>query len=162
LTHPERTRGEIRRDYPALARLHASRADAIIVISESTAREVERQLGVPRDRMTVCSPGAPPWQLRAEAPKDGYALVVGTLEPRKNVGALLAAYAALVTRRRDVPRLILAGKALASAAGWLDRIARAPLAGRVEHIGYVEAPDRQRLYAGACLLVQPSFDEGFG
>jgi len=162
LSHPERTRAEIRRDYPALARRHARRADGIVVISQFTAREVERQLGVPSDRITVCTPGAPPWEPRHQAPADGYILFVGTLEPRKNVGGLLDAYEQLVTRRRAVPRLVLAGKAPPDASSWLDRIARAPLAGRVEHIGYVEAPNRRALYEGARLLVQPSFDEGFG
>jgi hypothetical protein len=47
LAHPERTRAEIRRDYPVLVREHAHRADAIIVPSRFTATEVERQLGVP-------------------------------------------------------------------------------------------------------------------
>ncbi|HEY6212340.1 MAG TPA: glycosyltransferase, partial [Vicinamibacterales bacterium] len=37
LSHPERTRAEIRRDYPALARDHAQRADRVIVVSEFTA-----------------------------------------------------------------------------------------------------------------------------
>jgi glycosyltransferase involved in cell wall biosynthesis len=32
----------------------------------------------------------------------------------------------------------------------------------VEHLGYVRAEDRERLYAGACALVLPSLDEGFG
>ena len=162
LAHPERTRAEIRRDYPALAREHALRADGIVVISQFTAREVERQLGVPPDRISVCTPGAPDWEPRRQQPADGYILFVGTLEPRKNVAGLLDAYEQLVTRRRDVPRLVLAGKALPEARPWLERIARAPLNGKVEHMGYVEAPNRRALYEGARLLVQPSFDEGFG
>jgi glycosyltransferase involved in cell wall biosynthesis len=162
LTHPERTRAEIRRDYPALAREHARRADGIIVISEFTKREVERQLGIAPDRISVCTPGAPPWTPRSHAPSNGYVLFVGTLEPRKNVGGLLDAYEQLVTRRNDVPRLVLAGKALPEAGPWLERLTRPPLHGRVEHIGYVEAPNRRALYEGARLLVQPSFDEGFG
>jgi hypothetical protein len=32
LTHPERTRGEIRRDYPSLVHHHARRADRVIVV----------------------------------------------------------------------------------------------------------------------------------
>jgi glycosyltransferase involved in cell wall biosynthesis len=108
------------------------------------------------------SSGAPAWEPRRLAPTDGYILFVGTLEPRKNVGGLLDAYEALVTRRRQTPRLVLAGKALQEARPWLDRIARAPLMGHVEHIGYVEARNRRALYEGARLLVQPSFDEGFG
>jgi glycosyltransferase involved in cell wall biosynthesis len=162
LKHPERTRGEIRRDYPALAREHAHRADGIIVISQFTAREVERQFGVPPDRISVCTPGAPPWKPRKARPTDGYVLFVGTLEPRKNVGGLLDAYEQLIARRRDLPRLVIAGRALDESKPWLDRIARPPLNGHVDHVGYVEATDRRALYEGAALLVQPSFDEGFG
>ncbi len=47
LAHPERTRAEMRRDYPALIRTHAARADAVIVPSRFTAGEVERLLNVP-------------------------------------------------------------------------------------------------------------------
>jgi glycosyltransferase involved in cell wall biosynthesis len=162
LKHPERTRGEIRRDYPALARNHAHRADGIIVVSQFTAREVERQFGVPSDRISVCTPGAPPWTPRPAPATDGYILFVGTLEPRKNVGGLLDAYEQLIARRRDVPRLVIAGKALDGSKPWLDRIAQSPLQGHVEHIGYVDATKRRALYQGAALLVQPSFDEGFG
>jgi glycosyltransferase involved in cell wall biosynthesis len=161
LAHPERTRGEIRRDYPALAREHAHRADAIIVPSRFTAGEVERQLGVAADRIAVCSPGAPPWRPRAAAPRDGYVLFFGTLEPRKNVGTLLMAYEQLLGRRR-MPELVLAGQATAESRSWLEQIARPPLAGRVRHIGYVDPANRRELYAGARLLVQPSFEEGFG
>ena len=50
---------------------------------------VERVLGVPPERIAVCSPGAPDWKPRAAAPKDGYVLFFGTLEPRKNVSGLL-------------------------------------------------------------------------
>ncbi len=46
LSHPERTRAEIRRDYPVLVTAHARRADAILVPSAYTAGEVERLLGV--------------------------------------------------------------------------------------------------------------------
>ena len=57
---------------------------------------------------------------------------------------------------------MLAGKATAEARPWLERIARPPLAGHVRHVGYVEPANRQALYEGARLLVQPSFEEGFG
>ena len=187
LTHPERTRAEIRRDYPGLARAHARRADAVLVPSAYTAGEVERLLGVARDRMAICPAGAPDWAPRAAAPKNGYVLFFSTLEPRKNVGGLLDAYQQLLAGtatapaagpanrlfqgdvgeeaghgRRGVPELVLAGRATDEAKPWLDRISRPPLAGAVRHIGYVEAGDRRALYEGARLLVQPSFDEGFG
>ena len=167
LKHPERTRAEIRRDYPTLVAAHARRARRIITISEFTASEIVQYLGIPRDRIVVAVPGAPDWRPRPAPPADGYVLFVGTLEPRKNVGALLDAYERLLGpapggRRRDVAPLVLAGKATADARPWLERIERPPLKGRVRHVGYVEPDRRQELYAGARLLVQPSFEEGFG
>lgn len=163
LKHPERTRAEIRRDYPALARSHAHRAGRVIVVSEFTAREVQNAFELPADRLSVCSPGAPPgWRPRDLVPAEGYVLFFGTLEPRKNVGALLDAYARLAETRRDLPALVLAGQATEQSGPWLARLERPPLQGRVRHIGYVDPIDRYALYAGACLLVQPSFEEGFG
>ena len=166
LAHPERTRAEIRRDYPPLAREHARRADRIIVPSRFTAREVERELAVAPDKIAVCSPGAPDWTPRRVAPKDGYVLFFGTLEARKNVGGLLDAYERLMARPSDgapaIPQLVLAGKATPESQAWLDRAARPPLNGVVRHVGYVEPANRRQLYEGARLLVQPSFEEGFG
>lgn len=162
LDHPERTRAEIRRDYPALARAHARQADQVIVVSRFTAGEVERRLGVPADRISVCSPGAPSWEPRTTEPSDGYVLFFGTLEPRKNVGGLLDAYEILARRGKTRTPLVLAGKATAEAAAWLARIGRPPLEGLVRHIGYVDPAHRRALYEGAVALVQPSFEEGFG
>ena len=162
LAHPERTRAEIRRDYPPLVRSHAARADHILVPSRFTAGEVERLLSVAADRITVCSPGAPEWA-PIEPSRHGYLLFLGTLEPRKNVGTLLDAYERLLARRESAtPDLVLAGKATPEAAPWLERIGRPPLAGRVKAIGYVHPDNRLEVYSGACALVQPSFEEGFG
>jgi glycosyltransferase involved in cell wall biosynthesis len=162
LAHPERTRAEIRRDYPALAEAHARRADQVIVVSRFTADQVVTRLGVADERISICSPGRPDWQPRQAEPADGYVLFFGTLEPRKNVGALLDAYEALIATAQHVPPLVLAGRATGESQPWLDRIARAPLAGRVRHVGYVRDEDRYRLYAEALALVQPSYEEGFG
>ncbi len=183
LTHPGRTNAEIRRDYAPLARAHAHRADAVLVPSAYTAGEVEARLGVARDRIAVCPAGAPDWSPRTAAPRDGYVLFFGTLEPRKNVSGLLDAYERLLgspesfalrnpeglntpDRSRSVqttiPELVLAGRATDEARPWLDRIERSPLRGNVRHIGYVDPAHRRAMYEGARLLVQPSFDEGFG
>jgi glycosyltransferase involved in cell wall biosynthesis len=164
LEHPERTRREIRRDYPGLAREHARRADQVIAVSRFTAGEIETKLGVPADRISVCSIGAPAWEPRRAVPRDGYILFLGTLEPRKNVGALLDAYERLTsgTDERAMPDLVLAGNAPPDARPWLDRLQRPPLGGRARHVGYVKPADRESLYRGARMLVQPSFDEGFG
>jgi glycosyltransferase involved in cell wall biosynthesis len=165
LSHPEHTVGEIRRDYAALVRAHARRADRVLAPSRFTAGEIEKRLGVPPDRIAVCPHGAPDWPARPAPPGDGYILFVGTLEPRKNIGGLLDAYEILLRRANagpHVPELVLAGKATEAARPWLDRISRAPLAGRVRATGYVDPAARYALYGGACLLVLPSFEEGFG
>ena len=46
--------------------------------------------------MTICPAGAPDWTPRPAVPTDGYVLFFGTLEPRKNIGGLLAAYEQLL------------------------------------------------------------------
>jgi glycosyltransferase involved in cell wall biosynthesis len=162
MDHPERTRGEIRRDYAALAPDHARRAAAVVTVSAFTAGEVERRLGVPRSRIVVCSPGAPAWRPRAIPAAGAPILFMGTLEPRKNVGTLLEAYAALITAMPAAPPLWLAGSATSAAAQWLRAIAEPPFAGRVEHLGYVPADRRYDLYSRASMLVLPSHLEGFG
>ncbi|PYR90895.1 MAG: hypothetical protein DMF84_19070 [Acidobacteria bacterium] len=162
LDHPERTRGEIRRDYAELARAHAQRADGVITVSAFTAGEIVRRLDVARDRIWVVSPGAPAWAPREEPRPDGPILFMGTLEPRKNVGVLLRAYARLIEAVPSAPRLVLAGTATEAAEEWLRDIAQPPLKGRVEHLGYVEPHRRRDLYASASMLVLPSHLEGFG
>jgi glycosyltransferase involved in cell wall biosynthesis len=162
LSHPERTDGEVKRDYPRYVRDHAHLADHIIVNSAFTAGEVHQRLGVPRAGITVCRAGAPPWPARTSTPDRGHILFVSTLEPRKNVAGLLDAYEQLLRDERDVPDLVLAGRATPAAAPWLARIANPPLAGRVRHLGYVSDAERRTLYEQAAMLVLPSFNEGFG
>jgi glycosyltransferase involved in cell wall biosynthesis len=162
LSNRDSTRAEIRRDYAALAGSHARRADAVVTSTEHGRGIVNAQLGVPLDRIYVCPPGAPEWTARGPTASGGYILFVGTLEPRKNVGALLDAFELLVARRRPVPELLLAGRATAAADVWLQRMLRPPLAGRVRHLGYVAEDQREHLYAGARAVVMPSLDEGFG
>jgi len=162
LDHPERTHAEIRRDYAALAPAHVGRAAVVVTVSRFTAAEIGRRLAVPADRIVICSPGAPPWTPRPAPPPGGPILFMGTLEPRKNVGVLLDAYAALLARLPDAPPLWLAGGATDAAAEWLRRIAQPPFAGRVEHLGYIAGERRYDLYSRASMLILPSHLEGFG
>ena len=165
LTEPDRMRAEIRRDYPPLAAAHARRADAIVTSTLYGKQLVIDRLGVAADRIYVCPPGAPTWKTlgrEPHLPDEGYVLFLGTLEPRKNIGTLLDAYGRLLQRQSALPPLVLAGRATPDAAAWLTRIAAPPLAGHVRHLGYVNADERERLYASARVLVLPSLDEGFG
>lgn len=163
LRHPERTHREIRRDYHRLARAHAHRADRVIVPSAHTADDVVRTFALPDSRVAICPPGAPAWSAPVTGfDPGGYVLFMGTIEPRKNVGGLLAAYEQLLTGGHAVPSLVLAGGLGSTGPAMMDRLARDPLRGHVTHLGYVDDADRQSVYAGARVLVLPSFDEGFG
>jgi glycosyltransferase involved in cell wall biosynthesis len=166
LLRPDRARAEMRRTYPALVRSHAAAADGIIVPCQHVASQVVDLLRVDPDRVSACPHGVPQWSATGPTvpgnPNGQYILFLGTLEPRKNVDGLLAAYADLCTRRPDAPPLTLAGASVPGAEGWREVIARPPLAGRVAYHGYVDDADRQALYSGARLLVLPSFNEGFG
>jgi glycosyltransferase involved in cell wall biosynthesis len=166
LSRPDHSEGEIRRDFPELVHDHASRADQVVVSSHYAAAEVIRRLGVASARVSVCSPGAPPWAAEVRRERaDSFGetiLFVGTLEPRKNIGGLLTAYERLLDLRPDAPPLVLAGRPRQSVATDLERAHRPPLAGRVNLLGYVTNANRQLLFRRARMLVLPSFEEGFG
>jgi glycosyltransferase involved in cell wall biosynthesis len=167
LDHPERTWGEMRRDFPALIRRHVGGATLVTTISHFTAGEASRRLGIPEHKLVVCRPGVPEWA-RVAGPQrpapvsTGYILFVGTLEARKNVVGLLDAYGRLVERMPDAPRLVLAGGRPPVADPALDTRLRGPLAPRIDARGYLRPAERAAVYAGARMLVLPSRMEGFG
>ena len=173
LRHPEQMTAEIRRDYPALARAHAARADAVMVSSHYAAAEVTRELQLARSRVHVCPPGRPDWSDKVARLRQGYGaqaratrgkhiLFMGTLSLRKNVGTLLEAYARLRAQVPDAPPLVLAGHRTAASTRWEQRCEEPPLKGHVRITGYVDTQQRIDLYADASMLVLPSYEEGFG
>lgn len=91
-----------------------------------------------------------------------YFLSVGTLEPRKNMQATIAAYSSLPAEVRERLPLVLAGM-----RGWhttkLEGLLR-PLVdkGQVRMLGYLERSDLAVVTAGARTMVYPSLYEGFG
>jgi len=147
------------------------RAAGLIAISESTRNDAVRILGIPADRIEVIYPGiaeaffeATPDEARQAAAKYGlakpYVLFVGTVEPRKNIDALLDGWALLAPALREEFDLVAAGP-----AGWgdtrtLERL-RAGDAG-VKYLGYVPERDLPGITAGATVFVYPSLYEGFG
>lgn len=162
MDRPEATAHEVRRDYPALAGAHARRADAVIVNSEYTRHLVISRLQVPDERITVCYPGAPGWPVRTGTGASGPILHVGTIEPRKNVNALIKAYLVLARRRPEVPPLVFAGRMAAPLATLLSAEDRELFERRVSFLGYVSDQRRTELFREASLLAIPSSDEGFG
>ena len=136
---------------------HAARScERVFVNSRFTAGEVGELLGVPEERVVVAYPGIDP-RFHAEgvsADLGGpYVLTVSTLEPRKNLPALVEAFTLLRQRR---PELTLA---IAGLEGWEEK----PLAAEgVSLLGFVSDDELARLYRGALAFAYPSRFEGFG
>ena len=136
-------------------------ASSVIAVSNATARDLDRFYPDVSSKVVVI-PEASDLEPPALVPctrGDPYLLFVGTMEPRKNLGAVLEAFSRLRTRGVRSHRLVIAGN-----AGWktrdLERALRA-----TEGVELVGSPDDERLaslYAGAAAVVVPSLYEGFG
>lgn len=89
---------------------------------------------------------------------DRWIAFLGTLEPRKNVTALVDAHALLHAESPDTPTLALAG-----ARGWDEALTgRLRSASDVRELGYLPIEDLPSFLGGAELVVYPSLGEGFG
>ena len=150
------------------------RARRLLTVSESTAADLEREFGAPRERIAVVPNGVDE-RFRRE-PSDaavgatlarhdlrpGYLLFVGNPKPHKNLARLLEAYGRLVRERPATPPLVLAGDRDGAGSPAAALVAQARLGERVRRLGHLPADDLPALYRGALLLVQPSLWEGFG
>jgi alpha-1,3-rhamnosyl/mannosyltransferase len=141
-------------------------ADLLLTPSEAVRHEL-REAGVSRDRVRAIHHGTglvaedAGGQTPARTPPR-YALHVGTVEPRKNVSLLLAAWRLLPARRAGPPPLVLCGGFGWRAEAVRREIAAAEREGWVVHLGYVGLDELAALYRGAELVALPSLYEGFG
>jgi glycosyltransferase involved in cell wall biosynthesis len=150
----------------------AERADLVITVSHAAAEELASHTAIPSERVRVVPNGvdlelAGDDEVSATRHELGlddapYVFWIGSLEPRKNVGLLVDAFARWAAST-DLPhRLVLAGP-----AGWLEDEAAVlaparPLGDRVRTVGRVGDPALRALYRGADLFAFPSRHEGFG
>jgi len=156
------------RRYRELVPRSVRRAAVVLTPSRATAEAVWDAYGVPADRLVVTPLGVEPVWLAAAPPDKAwladrglppeYLLAVGTLEPRKGLDVLVAAYRRLLAEEPDAPPLVLVG-----GTGWGDQpdVAALP-ADRIVVPGYVGGADLVGIVAGARLLAFPSRYEGFG
>ncbi len=152
--------------------LYCRRATHVIAISEHTKRDLIAAYGLAPGRITVVYEAAAP-RFRPQPPEavaaararyglpDRYVLFVGTIEPRKNLSRLLAAFE-VVRAEGLTDGLVVAGR-----RGWLygdffARLEESSARDAVVFPGYVPDEDLPALYAGAQALVLPSVYEGFG
>jgi glycosyltransferase involved in cell wall biosynthesis len=138
------------------------RVDTYFAISEHTATDLVKLLGIPRDRIVVAPPGVDlPANVGAPSPAvRPYFLFLGGPDPNKNLSVLLGA----VSRCADLnEELRIAGRWLPKQVSALNvELTRRGLTGRVRHIGFVPDEELLDLLVGATALIVPSKDEGFG
>lgn len=160
--HPEMFTRHGRRFFHRALALTIDRARLVFVPSQATLEDCARA-GVDRERLRHV-----PWGVTVGDPHpddvarvrrthgiDGpYVVMVGTLEPRKNLRGVLAAWRLL---DRDDVQLVVVGP-----AGWGDAVDDAELPRRLVRTGFVQGADRDALYRGAMASVYPSLLEGFG
>lgn len=168
--HPiERVR-HLRKTIPRVVR----RADAILTDSTVVAQEIAARYPETVHKVATVYPGCDPVfrprtsvETRATLARLGlryrsFALFVGTIEPRKNVEGLVAAYRLLDPETRyRFPLVIVGGR------GWSDEAAVAAIRrgegeGWLIWSGYTDEDALADLYAAARTVILPSWYEGFG
>lgn len=171
LLYPE-THTAASRAYYAASSESVRRAERVIAVSQRTASDAVRLLGVDPARIRVVPEAAAPnftprrpeafdeLARRLNLDQRAYILFVGTLEPRKNVTLLMEAFE-LVRRQIDAQLLLVGGR------GWLDEpifaaYTRLGLEGAARFLGPLGENDLAVLYSRAGAFVLPSLYEGFG
>lgn len=138
----------------------------IISVSENTKRDIVATYGIAPERITVIQLGIEA-QLFAAVPDQAvekirnryhlerpYVLSIGTVNPRKNIDGLIAAWGIVTRQTQGAYELIIAGHAGMSRSN-------AQLS-RVRFVDYVPEADKPAWYRGAAAFVYPSYFEGFG
>jgi glycosyltransferase involved in cell wall biosynthesis len=149
---------EFRRKFTEQARRAAGESDAIIAVSDFTARQVEHLLGVERSRLHVVHHGVNREVVAERGHREKIILNVGAIQRRKNIARLVEAF----ERTPAGWNLVLAGSAGYGAAEIFSRIESSPRRGDIRILGYVSAFELARWYARARIFAFPSLDEGFG
>jgi glycosyltransferase involved in cell wall biosynthesis len=162
------------RFFRAWTRTSLRRAAVCVVPSQATARELARYTQAQYDSMVIAPHGVDhsvfrvpdPAQIAAVAEYLGlgeqqWIAFLGTLEPRKNVPALVRAYIRSMTNRTDRPVLVLAGS-----PGWDSgvepAVAAVPAGMTVLRPGHLPLNLLPGLLGGAQVVAYPSLGEGFG
>lgn len=174
VTHPEWHAARTLLGFLPFWNRTASRAARFVCVSKATARELARLYPKTVGRLRIAQNGIDPEfspganeALRESAQKRfaagrPFLLYLGTLEPRKNVGALVTACERLWEERAQRPDLVLAGGVGWKSAPLLKRIEASRFRGRIHLAGYAPREVALLLYRSAQAFVYPSLAEGFG
>ena len=167
LEHPEWYRPSFAAWYRYLWPLLARNAH-LMTVSEFSQARIAEHFQLPADRIVVAPVGVDPEVFFPRRPEEidalrvkyelpgPYILFVGTVQPRKNLAGLLAAWAQVSGEFPD-HCLVIAGSAgpVFSQEEYGNRSS-------VRMLGRIPDMDLPALYSGAAAFVQPSFYEGAG
>ncbi len=175
-SHPEVHSTLKRLFFRTWIRLALTRTRICIVPSRATATELRHYIPRIRSELHVAYHGVdaaafhPPTADEVSQARKAIGLAdgqnwiafLGTIEPRKNLGNLIRAYAALRASRSQAPELVIVG-----ARGWdRDAIqlldAQPPAAPGVHEVGYLPLELLAGALGGATVVAYPSLGEGFG
>ena len=174
LHHPEMHPAERVRSMGGRIAASARQADLIITGTDFIKRDIVATLGVAPDKIRVVPHGVgaefrpltpgetAPVLARHGLRPQGYVLVLGTREPRKNLERLLDAYMQLPLALRAERPIALVGPAGWRAERLEARLSQMEAEGMVKRLGYVPDAERVALYSGAACFAYPSLYEGFG
>jgi len=156
--------------------LSLKKADHIIAVSKTTKNDIVERYGINENKITVIYNGLDAnfkqessLALRAKIKqkyniRKDFLLSVSTLEPRKNFGKLILAYAKLNKELRDNNSLVICG-----GEGWggeksrlENLIQKYKLENNIKLLGFVDKKDLRAIYDLAKIYIHPSLYEGFG
>jgi glycosyltransferase involved in cell wall biosynthesis len=160
--------------FKSAIRTAVRRASRLIVPSKATRDELVRVLGADPTRIDVAYHGVDHSLFHRPTPEKvgqvsdrlglhgkSYIAYLGALEPRKNVPALITAWAEAVADIEEPPALVLGG-----GSGWSEEVdtavAAVPAHLRLVRPGYLRFTDLPGYLGGAMAVAFPSRGEGFG
>lgn len=156
---------------------HLRRADALLAISASSAREAVDYLGFLPEHVVSIGTAADPQFHRQDIPLDvrsavrarygiagSFVMYTGGIDHRKNIKGLIAAYARLPKACRKANQLVVVCHAGNQAIEDLQSAARQEGLGDEDFVltGFVPEADLVALYHDCAAFVFPSWHEGFG
>ena len=158
--HPEWVPGPYAPVLRSLVRGAARSAARVLTVSRASGDDIERVLGVPRERVDVVPLAGGPHRVpSAAAERSAHLLLsVGNRMPHKNFGMLLEALAQIPERER--PQLVITGSHGDDPLAPI--VEKLGLTAYVRLLGWVPDDELERLYGEASLVVFPTLFEGFG
>jgi len=186
LHYPEQFRPNDLLQLKSWTKYSVKNARKIITISKFSKKEIEKHYGRQSKDIVIAYPsfqfseGAPLEEIKAffkeKQIKNKYFLYLGTLQPRKNIINLIAAYeeflrklaaANLKTKGKKAKALVEPNLVIAGKIGWLAddilaRVASSPAKNKIILTGFVEDKFKRALYQNATTSLLLSLYEGFG